>query len=282
MSLYSRATACIAPAASEIETNISGTVKSSGWPAASVAAAWNENRSRRRRHHLDPERPLGARDQARSGGGIESDGGIGRDGDVGIGELGRDQRGELDALERHMASSVVESANRLAHDDEKVLDQIGADRAVWSVSELALGDLDQRRLVPERPQLALVHDAHVVVAALARPMDPLGEVELLLLAQQHRRWRATGAWALPAATRLKSWPRLGGGSRMGVVRNGGVQLPRDLSHPPSDESKTSSAAKGCGTNGPVKKIGICTPSNVMMISVSTCQPWKAEVSTTIW
>ena len=56
--------------------------------------------------------------------------------------------------------------HRLAHDDEEALTQerdalrgVAAERF-----ELALGDLDQRRRVPERAQIALVHHPHVVVA----------------------------------------------------------------------------------------------------------------------
>ena len=79
----------------------------------------------------------------------------------------------------------------------------------------------------------------------------------------------------------KICPRFGGGRRMGVVRNGGVQLPRERSQPPSGESLSCSAAKGCGTNGPVTMIGIFRPPTTMVNSAVTPQPWKADVSITI-
>ena len=96
------------------------------------------------------------------------------------GDVGCHQRGQAHARQRHAAVVVRQRAAvvqlGLAHHDVHALDEVGHRRAIL-LDKAALGHFHQRGAVPERVQVAFVHDPHIVVAALRRRVHPLRDIQ---------------------------------------------------------------------------------------------------------
>ncbi len=103
-----------------------------------------------------------------------------------IAQVGCDPGQQLDAREREIAPAeqVVRAAvgaHRLAHRDEEPLAQQCDTLRALSVErlELSLRHLDERRRMSERPQVARIHHAHVLIAAQRCDVPPLLQIDVL-------------------------------------------------------------------------------------------------------
>ena len=106
--------------------------------------------------------------------------------DARIAQVGRDPGQQLDTREREIAplERVVRAAvgpHRLAHRDEEPLAQQCDTLRALSLErlELSLRHLDERRRMSERPQVARIHHAHVLVAAQRCYVPPLLQIDVL-------------------------------------------------------------------------------------------------------